>query len=177
MGSGESYREADGGGKLDADFDHYEVKTLDWCRVHYGEAVVAWAHVKDPCVGDRSSDGLPPEFDTVLLTPKLGKEKKCAQSWNDCTAISMEAARMMELGGAWKELWASASTILMFALISKQRSIQKNSLCEFFLSSFVFSFLEHLPWTLCPCGITALNFVCEYKLIVHVFRNTSYFRF
>ena len=64
--------------KLDADFDHYEVKTLDWCRVHYGEAVVAWAHVKAVRVFVESvlRYGLPPEFDTVLLTPKLGKEKK-----------------------------------------------------------------------------------------------------
>lgn len=64
--------------KLDADFDHYEVKTLDWCRVHYGEAVIAWAHVKAVRVFVESvlRYGLPPEFETVLLTPKPGKEKK-----------------------------------------------------------------------------------------------------
>ena len=63
--------------KLDADFDHYEVKTLDWCRVHYGEAVVAWAHIKAVRVFVESvlRYGLPPEFETLLLTPKLGKEQ------------------------------------------------------------------------------------------------------
>lgn len=64
--------------QLDADFDHYEVKTLDWCRVHYGEAVIAWAHVKAVRVFVESvlRYGLPPEFETVLLTPQHGKDKK-----------------------------------------------------------------------------------------------------
>jgi V-type H+-transporting ATPase subunit C len=64
--------------KLDSDYLHYEGKTLDWCKVHYGEAVVAWGHVKAIRVHVESvlRYGLPPKFVTVLMVPKSGKEKK-----------------------------------------------------------------------------------------------------
>ncbi len=64
--------------KLDSDYLHYQGKTLDWCKVHYGEAVIAWGHVKAIRVHVESvlRYGLPPEFKTVLIVPKSGKDKK-----------------------------------------------------------------------------------------------------
>ena len=64
--------------KLDSDYLHYEGKTLDWCKVHYGEAVTAWGHVKAIRIHVESvlRYGLPPKFNTILLVPKAGKEKK-----------------------------------------------------------------------------------------------------
>ena len=64
--------------KLDSDYLHYTLKTLDWCKVHYGEAVIAWGHVKAIRVHVESvlRYGLPPKFHTVFIVPKQGKEKK-----------------------------------------------------------------------------------------------------
>ena len=32
--------------QLDSDYNLYEGKTLEWCKVHFGETMIAWAHVK-----------------------------------------------------------------------------------------------------------------------------------
>lgn len=63
--------------KIDSQYQHYEAKTLDWCKVHYGEAVIAHAHIKAIRVFVESvlRYGLPPQFDTVLLRPRSGREK------------------------------------------------------------------------------------------------------
>ncbi len=60
--------------QLDSDYNLYEGKTLEWCKVHFGETMIAWAHVKAIRVFIESvlRYGLPPDFDCVLIEPKDG---------------------------------------------------------------------------------------------------------
>lgn len=52
---------------IDAAYQHYESKTLDWCKVHYGEAIIAHAHIKAIRVFVESvlRYGLPPPSSTL----------------------------------------------------------------------------------------------------------------
>ena len=61
--------------QLDSDYNLYEGKTLEWCKVHFGETMIAWAHVKAIRVFIESvlRYGLPPDFDCVLIEPKEGR--------------------------------------------------------------------------------------------------------
>jgi len=70
--------------QLDSDYLHYEGKTLEWCKVHYGEAIIAWSHVKAIRTHVESvlRYGLPPNFKTIFLVPKAGKEKKLRDKLN-----------------------------------------------------------------------------------------------
>ena len=60
--------------QLDSDYNMYEGKTLEWCKVHFGETMIAWAHVKAIRVFIESvlRYGLPPDFECVLIEPKDG---------------------------------------------------------------------------------------------------------
>jgi|EP00505_MAST-04D_sp_SCG-Rhode-Island_P003344 V-type H+-transporting ATPase subunit C len=64
--------------QLDSDFNLYEGKTLEWCKVHYGEIMIAWAHTKAIRLFIESvlRYGLPPDFDAVLIEPKEGAVRK-----------------------------------------------------------------------------------------------------
>ncbi|CAN0425206.1 unnamed protein product [Discosporangium mesarthrocarpum] len=49
-----------------------------WCRAHFGEAFVAWMHLKvvRAFVESVMRYGLPVDFLTVVLAPKKGQEGK-----------------------------------------------------------------------------------------------------
>ena len=63
--------------QLLSDFNDYEGKTLQWCSVHYGEAVIAWAHLKAIRVFVESvlRYGLPPQFSAFIMKPMKSKRR------------------------------------------------------------------------------------------------------
>ena len=86
--------------KLDSDYLHYQGKTLDWCKVHYGEAVIAWSHVKAIRIHVESvlRYGLPPEFQSIYVVPKQGKDKKVRNVLNSLYG-HLEDSSMKDDGG------------------------------------------------------------------------------
>lgn len=62
---------------VDAEVTAMHASILRWCRAHYGEALVAWMHIKvvRAFVESVLRYGLPVDFITAFLHPASGKEK------------------------------------------------------------------------------------------------------
>eukprot|EP01084_Bolivina_argentea_P193415 331828_1 len=68
-----------------------------WCKVHYGETLGAWLHLKVVSVFVESvlRYGLPIDFTTFLICPKRGKEAHCIsilnEAYTDIVSVGPEA--------------------------------------------------------------------------------------
>lgn len=69
------------------------IQLVRWCKAHFGEALIAWVHIKliRMFVESVLRYGLPVDFTTLLVYPKAGKESSCIMTLDKAyaTVVSM----------------------------------------------------------------------------------------